>query len=62
MDIDEKPSIRRRNLEEDDLVDDEDFQAVLARQRRSKIKKTKPLDPDEIARKSMCLEHITIQF
>ncbi|KAF8501230.1 SART-1 protein [Hysterangium stoloniferum] len=50
MDVDEKPTTRRRDLE-DNLIDDDDIQAALARQRRSKIKKAKPLDPEEIARK-----------
>jgi len=52
MEVDEKPSIRRRDIEED-IVDDEDLQAVLAKQRRTKVKKVKPLDPEEIARRSM---------
>ncbi|KIJ50894.1 hypothetical protein M422DRAFT_59010 [Sphaerobolus stellatus SS14] len=50
MDVDEKPSVRRRNLEED-FFDDDDLQAVLAKQRRTKVKKVKPLDPEEIARR-----------
>ncbi|KAF8507921.1 SART-1 family-domain-containing protein [Gautieria morchelliformis] len=51
MDVDVKqtPSGRVRNLD-DNFIDDEDLQAVLARQRRAKVKKAKPLDPEEIAR------------
>lgn len=53
MDLDiKKPSGRIRNMNDSNLVDDEDLQAVLARQRRLKVKKAKPLDPEAIARKS----------
>ena len=52
LDTEQKPSGRIRNLV-DNFVDDEDLQAVLARQRRLKVKMAKPLDPEEIARKSM---------
>lgn len=53
MDVhDEKPLTRVRDLD-DGFVDDEDIQAVLARQRRMKVKKAKPLDPEAIAQKSM---------
>ncbi|KAF8588251.1 SART-1 protein [Ramaria rubella] len=51
MDVDEnKSSTRIRNLD-DNFVDDDDLQTVLARQRRAKVKKAKPLDPEDIARK-----------
>jgi U4/U6.U5 tri-snRNP-associated protein 1 len=57
VDLEEKPSARVRDLD-DAFVDDEDIQAILARQRRAKVKKAKPLDPEEIARKSMCISII----
>jgi U4/U6.U5 tri-snRNP-associated protein 1 len=57
VDLEEKPSARVRDLD-DAFVDDEDIQAVLARQRRAKVKKAKPLDPAEIARKSMYISII----
>jgi len=49
MDIEEKP-IHRRRVVDEDIVDDEDLQAVLAQQRRARLKKIRPRDPEEIAR------------
>ena len=51
MAVDEKATHRVRNLDVN-FVDDDDLQAVLARQRRSKVKKAKPIDPEEMARRS----------
>ncbi|KAL5526607.1 hypothetical protein ACEPAF_8331 [Sanghuangporus sanghuang] len=51
MDVDEKPSRRARNLD-DNFVDDDELQASLARQRRAKtMQKPKVLTQEEIARK-----------
>lgn len=59
VDLEAKPSARVRNLD-GNFVDDEDLQAALARQRRTKVKQAKPLDPEEIARKSryICFIHL----
>jgi hypothetical protein len=42
MIVDKPKEIERRNLEEVDLVDDDEMQAALARQRRKMLKVRKP--------------------
>lgn len=64
MDIEEKP-IQRRRVVDEDIVDDEDLQAVLAQQRRARLKKIRPQDPEEIARLSesyIICERITVDI
>ena len=52
MDIDEKPVVSRPKLLDDNYVDDDELQAALARQRRSKLKRsTVKLTPEELARR-----------
>ncbi|KAH9935252.1 SART-1 protein [Amylocystis lapponica] len=51
MQVDEKPIVPRpRNLDTN-FVDDDELQAALARSRRAKLRKTKKLSPDEIAKR-----------
>ncbi|KIK93479.1 hypothetical protein PAXRUDRAFT_828941 [Paxillus rubicundulus Ve08.2h10] len=51
MQVDEKPVVPRPRELDANFVDDDELQAALARQRRTKIHKTKKLSPEEIARK-----------
>ncbi|KAI3323680.1 hypothetical protein HD806DRAFT_70940 [Xylariaceae sp. AK1471] len=52
MDIDSGAGFvnRKRRIEDTELVDDEDFQATLAAQRRAALKKRKKMRPEDIAR------------
>ena len=54
MEVDEKPVVPRTRELHANFVDDDELQAALARQRRTKIHKVKKLSPEEIARKSGC--------
>ncbi|KAF8135074.1 SART-1 family-domain-containing protein [Boletus edulis] len=51
MEVDEKPVVPRIRELDANFVDDDELQAALARQRRTKIHKVKKLSPEEIARK-----------
>ncbi|KAG8212990.1 SART-1 protein [Butyriboletus roseoflavus] len=51
MEVDEKPVVPRTRELDANFVDDDELQAALARQRRTKIHKAKKLSPEEIARK-----------
>jgi U4/U6.U5 tri-snRNP-associated protein 1 len=58
MDVDKPiiPLVRDLNA---NFVDDDELQAALARSRQAKLRKTKKLSPEELAKKSKahCLTH-----
>ena len=51
VEVDTKPIPKREIDLNVNFVDDEDLQALLARQRRAKMKERKVLKPEEIARR-----------
>lgn len=51
VDTDIKPKPRVRDLDEN-YIDDEDLQAVLSKQRRERLRKARPLGPDQVAMRS----------
>lgn len=52
MQVDEKPIITEARDLDVNFVDDDDLQAVLARSRKSKLRKPQKLSPEEVAKKS----------
>ena len=52
MEVDEKPAAPRPKLLDENFVDDDELQSALARQRRSKLKRSSvKLTPEELARR-----------
>jgi len=53
MDVDQRIVPLVRDLDAN-FVDDDELQAALARSRQAKLRKTKKLSPEDLARKSGC--------
>ncbi len=61
MAVDE-PRPEPSSANDNNFVDDDDLQAALARERRNKMKKSRRLDPEEIARRSQSLVFSLLSF